>query len=326
MKLLSIIIPIYNVEKYLKRCLDSIYNQGCDQSLFEVIAVNDGSPDNSLKILQDYSKGHENLFIINQENQGVSSARNTGIDNATGDYVLFIDPDDTIKPNSLTKIFTLLKNSTIETLIMRSLKNNKEMYNWRNIVNEQTEIDGLSLFNLGYRRGSVCGCAFKLDFLNKNLIRFPLNVTNTEDSIFFSIVQIWTKTISFLDLDFYRVFERQDSASNLFTKNRVINYKQAALYIHQYLTQNSSQLNNIQNSILSTQLCGIISSWVYATLNCNETNYNFLAKNMKIKEFLPIRHLNSMPLKYKKKALIINLNFRVFYFLCYIKNKLKNRG
>ena len=94
---ISIILPVYNVEKYLKQCLDSIINQTFTD--FECICVNDGSTDSSLKILQQYASKDNRFKIINQENKGLSESRNIGLSVAIGDYILFIDSDDFIDNN-----------------------------------------------------------------------------------------------------------------------------------------------------------------------------------------------------------------------------------
>ncbi len=92
---LSVIVPIYNVEKFLPRCLDSMLRQGMEVGEWEVICVNDGSPDGSAKILAEYEQKHPDIFkIITQENQGVGGARNTGIQVAKGEYLAIIDSDD----------------------------------------------------------------------------------------------------------------------------------------------------------------------------------------------------------------------------------------
>ncbi len=88
----SIIIPIYNVEKYIKKCLDSLIKQTLDD--IEIICVNDGSPDNSMEIVNEYAKNDKRFIVLTQENQGTGAARNKGIDAATGEYIMFLDPDD----------------------------------------------------------------------------------------------------------------------------------------------------------------------------------------------------------------------------------------
>jgi glycosyltransferase involved in cell wall biosynthesis len=101
---LSIIIPIYNVEKYIDRCLQSIFSQNVSAKDFEVICVNDGTPDKSMDIVNEYASKHSNLYIINQENQGLSVARNNGMAIAKGDYLWFVDSDDFVTGNSLDLI------------------------------------------------------------------------------------------------------------------------------------------------------------------------------------------------------------------------------
>ena len=97
--LVSIILPIYNVEKYLPKCLDSVINQTYKN--IEIICVNDGSPDNSQQILEEYRLQDSRIIIINQENNGLATARNTGLKNATGEFIYFLDSDDWIDKNLL---------------------------------------------------------------------------------------------------------------------------------------------------------------------------------------------------------------------------------
>lgn len=100
----SVIIPIYNVEQYLRRCLDSIINQTLTD--IEIICVNDGSTDNSPQILEEYAKADNRIKIINQVNSGVSEARNTGIKNASGEYIGWVDPDDYVDTDYFEKLYT----------------------------------------------------------------------------------------------------------------------------------------------------------------------------------------------------------------------------
>lgn len=108
--LLSIIIPIYKVEKYIRGTLESIYCQGCAEDKFEVICVNDGTPDNSMQIVNEFAVKHNNLHIINQENQGLSCARNAGLRIAKGDYVWFVDSDDRVAEQSLKQLGRIIVN------------------------------------------------------------------------------------------------------------------------------------------------------------------------------------------------------------------------
>ena len=104
--MISILVPIYNAENCIKRCLDSILGQTYRD--LEIVLINDGSKDNSLSIIQGYSKRDKRIKIINQENQGVASARNTALRNATGEAILYVDADDWIEPEMIEKMCSLM--------------------------------------------------------------------------------------------------------------------------------------------------------------------------------------------------------------------------
>lgn len=105
---LSLIIPVYKVEKYLRKCLDSCINQNVSFEDYEIIVVNDGSPDDCVNILKQYKDTYPELIVISQENKGLSSARNTGLQHATGEYVWFIDSDDWIGSKAIKCIIDLI--------------------------------------------------------------------------------------------------------------------------------------------------------------------------------------------------------------------------
>lgn len=111
---LSIIIPVYNVELYIDTCLNSIFSQNIEESMFEVIVVDDGTPDNSMSVVNKYAKLHDNLKIITQENQGLSVARNNGLNLAQGRYIWFVDSDDWLVDNSLNRVLNLLSQNDYE--------------------------------------------------------------------------------------------------------------------------------------------------------------------------------------------------------------------
>lgn len=105
---LSIIIPVYNTENYLKQCLDSCLNQKVSENEYEIVCIDDGSTDSSQKILNEYSEAHSNLHIYKQSNQGVSNARNQGIIFSKGDWLWFVDSDDYISENSVSELLKIV--------------------------------------------------------------------------------------------------------------------------------------------------------------------------------------------------------------------------
>lgn len=125
--ILSIIVPVYNVERYLRRCVDSLLAQDCTD--YEIILVDDGSPDRCGEICEEYAKCYANIKVVHRENGGLGTARNTGIDVACGKFIQFVDSDDYLEPNVLG---TLVKKMDSEKLdVLR--------FNYQN-VNEQYEV------------------------------------------------------------------------------------------------------------------------------------------------------------------------------------------
>jgi len=123
---LSIIIPVFNVEKYIHACLESIYCQGLDERCFQVIIVNDGTTDNSIEVIQDIIYQHHNIIVIEQENQGSWVARNTGMTKASGEYILFADPDDLLIDNSLQPLLDKALETKADIVVADYLEMNDE--------------------------------------------------------------------------------------------------------------------------------------------------------------------------------------------------------
>ena len=114
---LSIIVPFYNVEPYIDRCLDSIYRQDLPENEYEVICVDDCSPDNSISIVEQYAAGHSNLKIVrNKENRKLGGARNAGLEEAKGNYIWFIDSDDFIEDNVMGRLCAEAEKDDLDVL------------------------------------------------------------------------------------------------------------------------------------------------------------------------------------------------------------------
>ena len=126
MKKISIIVPIYNSETYLRRCLISLINQKYNN--LEIILVNDGSTDNSLSICKEYEKKDSRIKLINQLNKGVAHTRNIGLDVATGDYITFVDSDDFIDKNMYSELIENIDSCDIAVCRYVILKNDSRIY------------------------------------------------------------------------------------------------------------------------------------------------------------------------------------------------------
>jgi glycosyltransferase involved in cell wall biosynthesis len=113
---LSVIIPMYNVAQYLEKCIGSVYNQGLNENELEVVIIDDDSQDNSLIIAKKLTEQKRNVKVISQINKGLGGARNTGIDHATGEYLLFLDSDDWYLPNTLENILNIANEKKLDVL------------------------------------------------------------------------------------------------------------------------------------------------------------------------------------------------------------------
>ena len=114
---ISIVVPVYNAEKFVQTPLESLLGkQDIDSLEYEIVCVNDGSTDNSLSVLDSYKKRYENVRVVTQKNKGLGGARNTGIDNSKGKYILFVDADDYICDKSLKQLFNKAENGNLDIL------------------------------------------------------------------------------------------------------------------------------------------------------------------------------------------------------------------
>lgn len=314
---ISIIIPIYNVEEYVGKCLDSIFSQGIADDEFEVVAVNDGSPDNSVKVVERYAAKHSNIMIINQPNGGVSVARNTGIDNATGDYITFVDPDDWIGENALAKscaILTMKGNSDIIVLNIEKSDTHTKIYDWTSSLSENVYYDGVELFTkYKYLRGSVCGGFYRRSFLNKNGLRFPTGVRNGEDTIFFSMCQTYAKKMCFYNVGFYYVFSRPGSASKTITGDNLKFYREGLRVCAQFVVGMSER----QACIMEFARYLLYSNLTDQAVK-NKVPFYIIKNKYGVLEYLPIQ-TDFISMK-RGKIWLLNFSYRLYFLLARLKS------
>lgn len=239
---ISVIVPVYNAEAYLPRCLDSILSQDGN---YEVILVNDGSTDNSEKILQTYAEQHKNIKLINQSSQGVSAARNAGINAAKNEYITFVDSDDWLEPQAISSAVKVLKKDKPDILLtgfydvydhewVRQTKGEAAMAE----VPEESKfptrnLDKLAIFSpfrgkdafsdLFYAGTGVRGQFFLKKFIKENSLSFPLNATCGEDDVFVYRAFLHNPLISVMVTPIYNYRNRVDSlakAKNVIKENR----------------------------------------------------------------------------------------------------------
>ena len=188
----SVIIPVFNAEKYLKECLDSALNQTIDD--IEIICIDDGSIDKSGKICDEYTEKDNRVKVIHQKNSGAAIARNKGIEIASGEYLAFLDSDDFYEPNMLEKLYTKAIESDAEVVSC-------DCFNFDNLTKKNINIDGCikkrylsekAIFNakeihkyiFNYTAGYAWNKLFKTSLIKDNNIKFHNDLKIFEDAPF----------------------------------------------------------------------------------------------------------------------------------------------
>lgn len=263
---LSIIIPVYNVEKYLRTCLDSIFNQVGNNSEYEVIVVNDGSPDNSKVIIDDYSKNYSNIVVINQKNQGLSAARNAGLRIAKGEYVWFVDSDDSIASGAVEYLSKEIEKEKCEVYVFSLIKvfeSDGRMLNTNDtfISSKYNKYYNYVADGLFYNRKIHIGASPKNIFLRKFLLNNNLFFTEGiyhEDMEFFIRVLIYAKRIKPLNVHLYNYLIR--SGGSITTSNISVKHVNDRLKIINLLNEicNKVELNSKQIALVNDSVFGLI--------------------------------------------------------------------
>lgn len=211
---LSIIVPIYNVEEYLPRCIDSILAQTYTD--FELILVNDGSPDNCAEIMEQYAKLDKRIITIHQHNKGVSAARNAGLRIAKGKFIGFVDPDDWIDEHMYQKMIFLLEKERADLACCNWDIFNNEMIYQEHPVNLRSGLMDKKNFLTHYFDlprtvgGTVWNKVFKAAFIKDS---FDEIITIGEDAVFSSKYCLHISKAIYLNDNLYHYFERDNSAT-----------------------------------------------------------------------------------------------------------------
>lgn len=215
-KKVSVIIPVYNVEKYLERCVYSVLNQTFKE--FELLLVDDGSTDDSGKISKRFAEAYpETVRYMHQSNGGSGAARNTGIRNAKGDVIVFVDSDDYIHENMLFEMYNMMEKDNLDIVICDYQRVNE--YGEITDIHREHLIEGKS-FKLNEEKKllfadpSSCNKMLKKSLFIENDIYFPKKVWYAEDMR--TIVKIFavSNSIGYLSTPFYNYFTRSDSKMN----------------------------------------------------------------------------------------------------------------
>lgn len=302
--LISIIVPTYNVEKYIRTCIESILAQTYRN--IEVIIVNDGSTDQSLAVISDLICSHQNVKVINQKNQGVSVARNTGIDAATGKYITFVDPDDKIMPDFVSSLYQIA-DKTGADIVRGSFRdfNGNIPKGWGPDFNVPTNCGTIVLDQFLSSNISFVAVTsiYRLDFINSNHIRFTPGIL-FEDADFTIRAYMLAKLVATSPEPNY-AYRINRPGSQLTTKTTK-NAKKMSLSLEKIISQFISMLKHEESDVLRSIILKSIYSFMRLwtriilknNLSLDRTNSCFDTALTLIKEII-----NSRPLKEKIKFL-----------------------
>ena len=212
---LSIIIPLYNCEKYIKHCLDSILAQGLNKSDFEIIIVDDGSVDNSYAIATAYATGHDNIIVVRQENQGVACTRNNALKMAKGNYVTFVDADDMLVGGSLAKLLRIAMENKAEMVKAAHIEVPQEAlfesYSCNGSSTELMSGDDAIVKVTKLKEGYCWGYLISRRLIADHNLCFPPKVSFMEDWAF--ITQAMLKCNTFINSDVLFYLYRRNTTS-----------------------------------------------------------------------------------------------------------------
>lgn len=233
--LISIIIPVFNAEKYIAECLNSITQQSYTN--LEILLIDDGSTDNSGSICDEFANEDNRIKVIHKENGGVSSARNIGLQLAQGEYISFIDSDDCVDKEYISAMYEkIIKTNSDISFCKYSKLINQKLFEVKELLPEYINVDtreqtfvNFFLRFFSFREcifGSCCRILFKKE-LAKNT-RFDLNINVSEDLLFLAKIMLKSKAITSVDQQLY--FYRQTSNSTSHSYKR--NYLNSQVYLY----------------------------------------------------------------------------------------------
>lgn len=235
-RLISVVIPMYNTEKYISDCLDSLMEQ--TYSNFEAIVINDGSTDRCGDIVKEYMRKESRFKLIEQKNQGASAARNLGIELSRGDYLYFLDSDDYIHKNTFQSCMSCFEDEEVDMVTFdaqcifeEDYLNNRpldkinktiDFYDRKGSLNDVYIIDIIEFLRLsalnGKIRGNMCLCMIKSNTVKNRKIVFDNRITYYEDYLFYYLLSKYITKVRYINEKFYY---RRMTGNSLVTKSNI---------------------------------------------------------------------------------------------------------
>lgn len=238
---ISVIVPAYNAEEYIERCLNSLLDQDFAKS-YEIIVINDGSTDDTIKIVEETAKGHENVRVFSQENGGISAARNAGLSRVRGKYVLFTDSDDFVERRYLSALYEAAERSGADITCCNYRNINADntvgigcIFRHRPGVFGSAEMLGALLRDITVR-SYIWNKMFRRELFTKNDIKFPLG-QHFEDVRTMPRLFYHADKIAVIKDELYNYVQRKGSITGTMTPKKVFQYIGAYGGIREFLDE-----------------------------------------------------------------------------------------
>ncbi|MGG7157905.1 glycosyltransferase [Clostridium perfringens] len=318
-EMISIIMSVYNVEEYLEECLKSIFNQTYKD--FELIIINDGSTDNSIKVINKYRKKYKNIIYVEQENKGLSEARNLGLTFVNGDYVLYIDSDDYIDKYMFEEIVKKIRNDKSDMVIFGHTEFYDDLYgkdcDIKLNIEESKIYSGIEVSNLMLEceiMGVAWNKLYRAEKLKKENFYFESG-RYTQDwyPTFKHISNL--KKISFVNKPLYKYRLRSTSTTSKKNKKRFEDYYYAVMNIINYVNIHKDKFNiNSINKFKCIALNNLIklleSNYTLSNNDLKLERKKLKSIYMKNSEILKVENLNFI-----KKVYLLGWNLKIYKIL-----------
>jgi glycosyltransferase involved in cell wall biosynthesis len=275
---ISVVIPIYNVEKYLEKCLISIVNQ--TYSNIQIILVNDGSTDTSLTICENYEKVDSRIMIINKNNGGLSSARNVGIKHSTGDFITFIDSDDYISKNYIMNLLKTMHHTNSDiaisnfALVYETVKQSEERENLNNTYIKYNAEEALKeLFLQKKFDNSAWGKLYKIELFEN--ISYPEGKLYEDLPITYRLI-MKSESIGYTNTNDYFYLQRNNSIQNMKFNEQKLD---VILFVDQMVQDIKRVFPSLEKYVKIRAFCAIFNLWKQIPKNSHKKREIWLVLN-----------------------------------------------
>lgn len=253
---LSIIIPVFNVEPFIKKCILSCLHQNIED--YEIIVINDGTTDSSMKIVEELALENESVRIFEQENQGLSATRNRGISLAKGKYIWFVDSDDWIEENCLKDIVASMEKEQCDVLCQTQMFKEGVWHKSSNYF-VPNNVNTLSEYFWSESPNPAQFYVFKKSFILENNLYFKVGIKH-EDSLFTPIMLCLAQRLSFYRKPIYHFYKRANSITTIYDPKRSDDYCYIVDRLYNFYTEIED--SNIKDAF-AHRICSIIKAHVY---------------------------------------------------------------